>query len=111
LAACSQPQADGPGGADPYADPGIAPPPPITDPTVAPAARLGTPDSNGIISINVAGMAAGEGSALSVAQASDMFTVVEDGVVKGITVEEIGSGGSRAGADVVFVFDTTGSMS
>lgn len=106
LAACSGPRG---GAADPYADPGTPPPPVITDPTVAPAVRLSEPDPSGLITINVAGMAAAGGS-LRTADLRDAFTVVEDGIVKGITVEAIG-GGTRAGADIAFVLDTTGSMS
>lgn len=104
LAACSGPRT---GTADPYADPGTPPPAVITDPTVTPAIRLSEPDSGGLISINVAGMS---GSSLRTADLRNAFTVVEDGIVKGITVEAIGEG-TRAGADIAFVLDTTGSMS
>ncbi len=106
LASCSRAPADT---NDPYADPGTPPPPTITNPTVHPAMSLSAPDANDLVTINVAGMVARDSSALSTAQLRDMFTVVEDGVVKGITVAEIGDG-TRAGADIAFVFDTTGSM-
>lgn len=106
LASCSRAPTDT---NDPYADPGTTPPATITDPTVHPAMSLSTPDSDDLVTINVAGMVARDSTALSTAQLRDMFTVVEDGVVKGITVDEIGDG-TRAGADIAFVFDTTGSM-
>lgn len=107
IAACGGGAADV--GSDPYEDPGTAPPATIENPTVVPSMRLSAPDSDNLIEINVAGMAAAGTSALSTAQASDMFTVVEDGVVKGITVRETGGDGT-VGADIAFVFDTTGSM-
>lgn len=94
---------------DPYADPGTPPPPTISDRTVTPAMSLSAPDSNRLITINVAGMTARESGVLSTTQVRDMFTVVEDGVVKGITVDEIDRD-TRAGADIAFVIDTTGSM-
>jgi hypothetical protein len=110
-AACSS----GGGGTDPYADPGTPPPDPITDPTVATSGSIAPSDEGSdLMEINVAGFAAPETGALSAAQLADVpesaFTVVEAGTVQGITVERIG-GDVRAAADVVFVFDTTGSMS
>ena len=98
---------------DPYAAPGTAPPPTITDPTIATSGSVAPrPGSADLIDINVAGFAAPSGfvSALDLPllDAGD-FVVVEDGVVKGITVERIG-GDVRAAADIAFVFDTTGSM-
>ena len=117
LAACG-------GGApavDPYADPGTPPPPPVTDPTIVTSGSIAASSKGpGLFDINVAGFAMPEVEAealraagLSPESIADLppsaFTVVEDGVVKGITVERI-SAGSRAAADLVFVFDTTGSM-
>lgn len=90
---------------DPYADPGTPPPPPVVDPTVNPAMRLSAPNAAGIITLNVAGMT----SDADRSPGTGDFTVVEDGVVKGITVERI-SGSSRAAADIAFIVDTTGSM-
>ena len=109
LAACG-----GPGPVDdPYADPGTAPPPTITDATIATSGSVAPrPGSADLIDINVAGFAAPSGfvSALDLpALDGGDFVVVEDGVVKGITVERIG-GDVRAAADIAFVFDTTGSM-
>lgn len=110
LTACGSPSAG-----DPYADPGTEPPPPIEDPTVATSGSLSSRSDSDLMDINVAGFLApdeGEG-ALRTAQVPDLtegdFTVVEAGVVKGITVEKIAAG-SDAPADIVFVFDTTGSM-
>lgn len=113
LAACSSPN----GSADPYADPGTTPPPPITDPTIATSGSISESSKGpGLFDINVAGFAAPEAAGLRSAAIDvtnlppSAFTVVEDGVVKGITVERIGTGTTRAAADVVFVFDTTYSM-
>ncbi len=106
LAACA-----GPGTLDdPYADPGTAPPPTITDPTITTSGSIAPrPGTDNLMDINVAGFAApGTEGTLPALGAGD-FTVVEDGVVKGITVERIG-GTVRAAADIAFVFDTTGSM-
>ncbi len=107
LAGCGQ-QPEAGGGADPYADPGTAPPATIENPTVRPSFTPSEPDANNLVTLNVAGMAAGE-AGLGSLDLRSTFTVVEDSVVKGITVEEIG-GGVRAGADIAFVFDTTSSM-
>lgn len=95
---------------DPYADPvGATPPATITDPTISTsgsiAPKAGTTD---LLNINVAGFAdPATGTLPNLAESA--FTVVEDGTVKGITVERIG-GSVTAPADIVFVFDTTGSM-
>lgn len=107
LAGCGAP--DRSGSADPYADPGTPPPAPIENPTVVPSFMPSAPDANDLVTLNVAGMSTGTGDLSSLALES-AFTVVEDGVVKGITVEEIGDG-TRAAADIAFVLDTTGSMS
>lgn len=107
LAACTTEPPPG-GSTDPYADPGTPPPAVISDPTVAVAFSVGAPDSDGIIELNVPGFA-DVGSAGPAAMSTAGFTVVEDGIVKGITVDRIG-GGTRAAADIAFVFDTTGSM-
>src|SRR5690625_3596539 len=119
LAACGS--NSGSTGADPYAPLDVDPPPPIEDPTITTSgsvsAKPGSPD---LMQINVAGFLAPapvEGSGLAPASAGREipklsardFTVVEAGVVKGITIERIGSG-SEAAADVAFVFDTTISM-
>lgn len=113
LAACGSPS----GGADPYADPGTTAPAAITDPTIATSGSISkSAKGAGLYDINVAGFAMSETEGLSAASLDlanlppSAFTVVEDGVVKGITVERIGAGGTRAAADVVFVFDTTASM-
>ena len=95
--------------ADPYADPGTAPPAAITDPTIATSGSIAPrPGSASLMNINVAGFADPTSGGLPDLGSSD-FTVVEDGVVKGITVTPIG-GTTTAAADIVFVFDTTGSM-
>ena len=106
LAACA-----GPGALDdPYADPGTAPPPTITDPTITTSGSIAPrPGTEGLMDINVAGFAAPGAEGTLPALGSGDFTVVEDGVVKGITVERIG-GSITAAADIAFVFDTTGSM-
>lgn len=110
LTACGSPSS----GEDPYADLDVEPPPPVEDPTITTSGSIGT-SSKGedLMDINVAGFLDPETSGLSTAQVAELsesdFTVVEAGTVKGITVEKIG-GDVRAGADVVFVFDTTGSM-
>ena len=119
LAACGS--NSGSTGADPYAPLDVDPPPPIEDPTITTSgtvsAKPGSPD---LMQINVAGFLAPapvEGSGLAPASAGREipklsardFTVVEAGVVKGITIERI-DGETRAAADVAFVFDTTGSM-
>jgi len=94
---------------DAYLDPGTTPPPTITDPTVATSGSVTASDKGeDLLDINVAGFADALGEAVTSLGASE-FTVVEDGTVKGITVERIG-GATRAPADIVFVFDTTGSM-
>ncbi len=114
LAACGSP---GGSNVDPYADPGGAAPASITDPTINTSGSIASsPKGNGLYDINVAGFVAPETTGLSAAAIdtgnlpASAFTVVEEGVVKGITVERIGTGGTRAAADVVFVFDTTASM-
>ncbi len=113
LAACGSPRT----AVDPYADPGTPPPPTITDPTIATSGSIAASSKGeGLYDINVAGFALPEIAAAALGTASvdslppSAFTVVEDGVVKGMTVERIGTGGTRAAADVAFVFDTTGSM-
>ncbi len=106
LAACSP---SGEPVDDPYADPGTPPPPTITDPTVGVAFSMSEPAAGDIITLNVPGFAPVEEAEGLSTSAADMFTVVEDGVVKGIIAEEI-DGGTRAAADIAFVFDTTGSM-
>jgi hypothetical protein len=109
LGACGGPR---PPVTDPYADPGTPPPPTITNPTIATSGSVAPrPDSADLMNVNVAGFAApgAEAGAELPNLTADDFTVVEDGVVKGITVERIG-GGVRAAADIAFVFDTTGSM-
>lgn len=94
---------------DPYADPGTEPPPPVEDPTITTSGSVSESSKGGdLLDINVAGFAAPGEDAVPDLTESD-FTVVEDGTVKGITVERIG-GSTRAAADIVFVFDTTGSM-
>lgn len=106
---------------DPYADPGTPPPPPVADPTIVTSGSIAaSPKGPGLHDINVAGFAMPEAEAAALRLAGltpesianlppSAFTVVEDGVVKGITVERISSD-SRAAADLVFVFDTTASM-
>ena len=105
LAACS-----GPGELDPYADPGTAPPATITDPTITTSGSIAArPGAEGLMDINVAGFAAPGAEGTLPALGVNDFVVVEDGVVKGITVQRIG-GTVRAAADIAFVFDTTRSM-
>lgn len=98
---------------DPYEDPDRAAPAPIENPTVTPAFSVGTPDSTGLISLNVSGLALEAVGGLSAQAVTNLkagdFTVVEAGKVKGITVEPISSD-ARAGADIIFVLDTTASM-
>lgn len=115
LVACGQGGAPLNNGIDPYADPAVNPPAeiPAEEQTIAPAFSLSAPDSNGIISMNVSGVDAGTGSASTAAAgelSAEHFTVVEGGAVKGITVERIGEGTTRAAADIMFVLDTTASM-
>jgi len=106
LAACSP--SEGPVD-DPFADPGTPPPPAITEPTVGVAFAMSAPAADNIITLNVPGFAPVDEADGLGTSAAGMFTVVEDGVVKGIIAEEI-DGGTRAAADIAFVFDTTGSM-
>lgn len=122
---------------DPYADSTAKPPATITDPTITAAASIAAKtDGSGLYDINVAGFAAPTATTLSARQLSmrsgpnkfaatranltraavpdltaNDFVVVEGGIVKGHTVRRIGEDSTRAKADVVFVFDTTGSMS
>jgi len=122
---------------DPYADSTAKPPATITDPTITAAASIAAKtDGSGLYDINVAGFAAPTATTLSARQLSmrsgpnkfaatranltraavpdldaEDFVVVEGGIVKGHTVRRIGEDSTRAKADVVFVFDTTGSMS
>ncbi|MFW7347112.1 MULTISPECIES: vWA domain-containing protein [Pigmentiphaga] len=122
---------------DPYADSTAKPPAPITDPTITAAGSVAArTDGSGLFDINIAGFAAPTATTLSARQLSmrsgpnkfaatranltragvpdleaDDFVVVENGIVKGHTVRRIGEDSTRAKADVVFVFDTTGSMS
>lgn len=101
--------------ADPYADPeGAVEPATIDNPTVVPTMSLGTPNANGLIEVNVSGLGGAGAAGVSALSAEGLsaedFTLVEDGVVKGITVRRISSGGGAAAADVVFVLDTTASM-
>lgn len=99
---------------DPYDDLDAAPPPPVEDPTINTSGSI-APSSKGddLMDINVAGFEAPTTSGLTAAEMAELpdsaFTVVEAGTVKGITVERIG-GDVRASADVVFLFDSTGSM-
>jgi len=131
---------DGGGGTppppDPYADSTAKPPATITDPTITAAATVSArTDGSGLYDINVAGFAAPTATTLSARQLSmrsgpnksaatranltraaapdldtDDFVVVEGSTVKGHTLRRIGEDSTRATADVVFVFDTTGSM-
>ncbi len=104
LAACAAPA----NGDDPYADPGTAPPPTIEDPTIATTGTIRASDKgDDLMDISVSGFLGPDGEATDLDEGD--FTVVEAGTVKGITVERIG-GEVRAAADIVFVFDTTGSM-
>lgn len=122
---------------DPYADSTAKPPATITDPTITAAGTVSArADGSGLYDINVAGFAAPTATTLSARQLSmrsgpnksaapranltraavpDLdsgdFVVVEGSTVKGHTIRRIGEGSARAKADVVFVFDTTGSMS
>ena len=114
LAACS-PADTGP---DPYVDLDVDPPLPIENPTITTSGTVSPkPGSSDLMEINVAGFLAPEETEIaSLSTAREIpyldardFTVVEAGVVKGITIERIAAG-SGAAADVVFVFDTTGSM-
>ncbi|WP_299452068.1 VWA domain-containing protein [uncultured Pigmentiphaga sp.] len=124
-------------GPDPYADSTATPPAPIVDPTITAAATIAPrDDDSGLFDINIAGFASPSSKILSARQLSmrsgpnksaaaranltragvpdleaDDFVIVEDGVVKGHTMVRIGESEARAKADVVFVFDTTGSMS
>jgi hypothetical protein len=100
--------------ADPYADPGTPPPPTITNSTIATSGSVAPkPGSPDLIEVNVAGFEAPDSAGAATLTLADLdasaFVVVEDGVVKGVTVERIG-GGTRAAADIAFVVDTTGSM-
>lgn len=114
LGACSGPGETGPV-SDPYEDPGITPPAAIENPTVRPAVSLSVPRTGNLIDINVSGLATSASpEGLGVMAERDLtasdFTVVEDGVVKGITVTKISGSDTRAGADIMFVLDTTASM-
>ncbi len=121
---------------DVYADSSEAPPATIVNPTISASGAIAPKaGSDDLFEINIAGFAAPTAARLSARQLSmrssinkaaapranitgaavpdlteDDFTVVELGTVKGITVKRIGEGETRAKADVVFVFDTTGSM-
>lgn len=116
LAACGMGGANGDAvPEDPYADLDTTPPAPIPaeEQTIAPAFSLGTPDDDGIIEMNITGVDVGTGTAgvsATSGLSSEHFTVVEGETVKGITVERIGEGETRAAADIMFVLDTTASM-
>ena len=83
------------------------------DPTITLAASVAPADADGVVTINLSGLAAGSelpGSAFTIVESSAGSSGIGQGVVKPpISVEKIGAG-TRAAADVAFVFDTTDSM-
>lgn len=103
---------------DAYADPvGVETPLsiPVEDYTLIPAMSLSAPNGAGLIQINVSGFElAATGMDMGILSGgsslpSDYFSVVEDGVVKGITVQKI-SDVRSVPIDILFVLDTTSSM-
>lgn len=125
LAACG----GGSGGGAPTGEvenPAAVVPPTITDPTVTLAASVSAPDASGVVTINLSGLPAGTNlpaSAFTVVE-SDATVVSMERPMRAVrasttgeavkplhSVDKIGAGGARAGADIAFVFDTTGSMS
>lgn len=90
------------------ADPGTPPPAPKEGP-LKPAVTV-TPAHNNPsrIQLNVGGLLDSEGN--SIVYTSGNLTVVEDGVVKGIKVTTLGTGGLTLKSDIAFIIDVTGSM-
>lgn len=113
----------GGGGSDPYADLGPYTGSGITDPTITTSGALSYSGEGDLMEINMAGFAAPvnrmafapsanprASKVATVPLTKEDITVVEDGIIKGITVDKIDAD-TRAAADILFVVDTTGSMS
>ena len=96
---------------DPYADPAGTAPVPLTaaETTATFSATVsGTPDAQGLLTVNVPGFVDASGNVVKNLGKSN-FTVIEDGKLKGFTAAAATTSSSIP-TDIVFVFDTTGSM-
>ena len=102
-----------PGGT--YTDPGTPPPAPIAEPTIMTSGAISVSDKvQGLITLNIAGFSVDDVEGLNTAALGpvldvDDFTVVEGGVVQGISVSTVDTG-DNVPADIVFVIDTTDTM-
>lgn len=101
-------------GAPPAPEP-TPPPEEISGNAIAPAFSLSDPDANGVITMNITGLATGVGAVQTALLANDpvepeYIKVIEDGEEKQLTIERVGEDNTRADADIMFVLDTTLSM-
>lgn len=97
---------------DPYADLPGTPPAPMTaaEKTVSISASLNpTRDSNGLLTLSIPGFVDSTGKPVKDLTDAN-FTVIEDGVLKGLA-STAANKDTVVPTDIVFVFDTTGSMS
>lgn len=113
----SEPEPTDPGGT--YTDPGTPPPDPITNPTMMTSGALAVSDkAQGLITLSVAGFSVDEtgesstvlnSAALAATLEPEDFTLVENGIVQGISVDTV-EAGDNVPIDIAFVIDTTFTM-